>query len=257
MRLKLRGMQAASRPTCPHCAAPLSALALRNAASHCGAARCRHAAEQRLAAARRQALVEDLVATLPDGPAPLVVWLQHHDPQTVAVSAADRARHRAHLERVLAENVVIDYDTLATPSADDSRPQGAQLCSHCRGRCCAHGAAWHAFIDLPLLQRWQQAHPGQSLDDAVEAYLSLLPPEHSEHGCVYQTAQGCVVPRELRADICNSFACAPLQQVQASAVADSQRPVLALGVGEHTIERVALITAQGMQALSLPPPAPA
>ena len=83
--------------------------------------------------------------------------------------------------------------------------------------------------------------------------MSLMPTEHSDHGCVYQTAQGCVVPRELRADICNSFACAPLQQVQASAAADSQRPVLALGVGEHAIERAALITEHGTQALSLPP----
>src|SRR5687768_7143607 len=165
---------------CPHCQAPLSELARRSGAAHCGAARCRHAAEQQLAAAQRQALVDNLIATLPGGLAPLVVWLQHHDPQTVAITDADRARHRAHLQRVLAENVVIEYDMLAPPSAADSRPQGAQLCGHCRGRCCAHGASWHAFIDLPLLQRWQQAHPERSLDDAVEAYMALLPAEHSD-----------------------------------------------------------------------------
>ena len=84
---------------------------------------------------------------------------------------------------------------------------------------------------------------------AVEAYMALLPPEHSDHGCVYQTAQGCVVPRDLRADICNSFACAPLQQVQA---ADSTRPVLALAVSENQIERVALISERGTQTMPLP-----
>ena len=152
------------------------------------------------------------------------------------------------------QNIVFDRSRLAESTADDSHPQGARLCGHCRGRCCQHGAGWNAFIDLTVLQRWQQIHPEQCAADAVQAYLSLLPGKHVERGCLYQTAQGCVLPRELRADICNGFACPQLQQVQASSAADRERPILALGFGRHTVERVALITEQSTQPLSSLPP---
>ncbi len=242
-----------TQATCPHCRAPLSELSRRAGTPHCGAARCRQAADEQRAAALRQAAAAALLAALPASPRPLVVWLKHHNPRTVPLSDDERARHAAYLESVLDDNIVIDRSRLAESTADDSHPQGARLCGHCRGRCCEHGAAWNAFIDLTVLQRWQRAHPGQSTADAVQAYLSLLPDRHAEHGCLYQTEQGCAVPRGLRADICNGFACPPLQQVQAAAAADRERPVLALGFRRDTVERAALITEHGTRFLPATP----
>lgn len=240
--------------TCPHCRAPLSELSRRACTPHCGAPRCRQAADERHAAALRETAAAALLATLPASPRPLVVWLKHHAPRSVPLSDEERARHQAHLETVIEQQIVIDRSRLAGSTADQSHPQGALLCGHCRGRCCQHGAGWNAFIDLTLLQRWQQAHPGQDATDAVQTYLALLPSRHAEHGCLYQTELGCALPRELRADICNGFACPPLQAVQASAAADRARPVLALGFSRHAVERAALITEQGTQALSSLPP---
>ena len=248
--VKLQAVQT----TCPHCHASLSDLASRAGAAHCGTARCRQAADDRRAAALRQSTVLDLLAKLPlpsSSPSPLVVWLVHHDPQSVPLTDEDRARHSAFLDRAIAQSLVVDRRRLAVFAADDSHPQGAQLCGQCRGRCCQHGADWHAFIDVSLLERWQQ-RPGAeqtTLADAAQAYVSMLPAQHAENGCLYQTEPGCALPREMRADICNGFACPSLQQVQRAAAADAAWPVLAIGFDRHSVGRAALITAHRTQTL--------
>ena len=151
--------------------------------------------------------------------------------------------------------MVIDPSRLAPSTADDKHPQGARLCGQCRGRCCSIGARWSAFIDLTVLQRLQQEQPGRSLADAIEAYLSMLPAEHVQGACLYQTATGCAIPRERRADICNGFACDALQQVQRIAQTDPARAVVAITFHRDQVERAAVIDAGATHALSLEPPA--
>jgi hypothetical protein len=207
---------------------------------------CRHREAEMHSAALMNALIveapADAWSQLPHlQKSPVVVWLKHCEPEMVAVNDEDRSQHRAYLESVVAEGMIIEPSRLAPHTADDRHPQGGRLCGQCRGRCCEHGAGWRAFIDLTVLQRWQEAHPASSFEDAIEAYVAMLPAEHVSGACLYQTATGCAMPRERRADICNGFACPALEQVQRLAETDSARPVLAITFHKDRVVRAAII----------------
>jgi hypothetical protein len=105
-----------------------------------------------------------------------------------------------------------------------------------------------------VLQRWQQAHPACSLADAIEAYVSMMPAEHVLDGCLYQTATGCALPRERRADICNDFACEPLQEVQRAAAGNPARAIVAITFHKDQVERAAVIEGGATHALALAMP---
>ena len=253
-------MKAAQPNTvCRHCGAVLDALARRRGVDYCGAARCRHQAAQAHTAALKRALGAAAPAAarrqlqLKEAPA-AVVWLQHCEPRMIAVGDDDRDRHRAYLESVVADGMVIDRSRLAESTADDRHPQGARLCAQCRGRCCEHGADWRAFIDLTVLSRWQQGHPACSLADAVDAYVTMLPAEHVLGACLYQTATGCAMPRERRADICNGFACEALQQVQHVAETVPAGATVAITFHKDRVERAAVIEADATREIALEMP---
>ena len=215
----------------------------------CDAAPCRHCEEQQRLQRIREATAQAALAQT--GRDALVVWLQPNEPLLQDLDDTERQAHRAFLEAVVAESRVIARDRLAGHTADDTHPQGAHLCGQCRGHCCRHGAAWQAFIDVALLQRWQRAHADAPPGAAIDYYVAALPDHHVQDSCLYQTERGCALPREHRADICNGFACAPLQQVQRSAAEAPQRPVLALTFDRDRVQRAAGITAEGITALEL------
>jgi hypothetical protein len=246
-----------SPSTCRHCGKELDAHTRLTGGGHCRAASCLHREAQartdRLKQALRVSVIADARAQLPHlrQQPNSVVWLQHCEPQLATVSADDREQHRSYLASVVAERMVIDRSRLAEPSADDSHPQSARLCAQCRGRCCVHGAAWHAFIDLTLLQQWQDEHPGSSLAEAVEAYVALLPEQHVAGACLYQTATGCALPRKHRAFICNGFACEPLRQLQRLAGQDAQVAVVALTFHHNVVERAAVIDDESVSAFQV------
>ena len=84
----------------------------------------------------------------------------------------------------------------------------------------------------------------------------MLPPEHVRGACLYQTATGCAMPRERRADICNGFECDALQQVRRAAEAAPASAVLAITFHRDYIERAAVIEADATHALAQDAPAP-
>lgn len=226
----------------------LSALSRLRGADSCDASPCRHRAALAHTGRLKQALVAQAQAQEPQAQ---VVWLKHCEPQLVAVTAEDQSGHRAYLQSVLDGGYIMDTSTLAPSTADDSHPQGARLCAQCKGSCCEHGAGWRAFIDLTLLQRWQAQNPRFTLQDAVQAYVEMLPPSHVHGSCLYQTALGCAMPRQHRANICNGFACDALQATQRAAAADSQARVVAITFHQDRVERAAVIDAATTQVLPL------
>lgn len=255
-------MSALSTPTrCRHCGAALSELARRGGRGHCGLSACLHKEEAARIAGLKATLatlaLQDAARLLPtDQPAATaVVWLEPCSRALVGVSDDDRARHAAHLRQVAAEGMAIDRDRLAEASDDDHHPQSGHLCAHCGGRCCQHGAAWHAFIDIAVLRQWVRDHPQRTLDDAAQAYVDALPAAHVHGACLYQTSQGCALPRERRAWICNGFACGALQQLQAETHRDPQAGVVALTMHQGRLTAATVVTAEGTRAFErLPAP---
>ena len=245
---------------CRYCGVALDALARRRGVDHCEAASCRHKAADAHTLRIKEALAAAAPATaaaqLPHLTQPLspLVWLKHCEPRIVGISDDEREQHRAYLQAVVAENRTIDRGRLAPSTADDRHPQGARLCAQCRGRCCEHGADWRAFIDVTLLEKWRDEAPERSLDGAVEAYMAMLPQAHVEGGCLYQTAAGCAMPRERRAEICNGFACDALEAVQKAAAADPGAAALAITFHRDRVERAAVIEREATHAVQIDAP---
>ncbi|HEX2827517.1 MAG TPA: hypothetical protein VHP37_14295 [Burkholderiales bacterium] len=234
-------------PVCRSCRAPLDPLTQRRGVGYCDAAACRHKAADARTSLIRKALAAAAPAAaaaqlphLSKPPAP-VVWLKRWEPEIVETTREERDAHRAYLEAVVAENRTIDRGRLSPSTADDRHPQGARLCGQCRGRCCEHGGDWRAFLDITVLERWRAEAPERTFQDAVEAYLAMLPAAHVDGACLYQTTAGCAMPRERRAEICNGFACDALEAVQKAAASDPAAAVLAITFDRDRVDRAAVI----------------
>ena len=61
------------------------------------------------------------------------------------------------------------------------------------------------------IARYRQRNPGATPEGVIEDYLSYLPAASTRDACVYQTARGCSLPREMRQDICNAYYCDALR----------------------------------------------
>lgn len=129
--------------------------------------------------------------------------------------APRRAALAAHLAAIAAEG-------FAAPPPGP--PEGARLrdeapepalvaaaCTACGGWCCQGGARSHAYLDAGAVLRWRADHPGAGPDAFVRDYLGRLPALSARGSCVYHGVAGCVLPRRLRADLCNAFHCSGLR----------------------------------------------
>jgi hypothetical protein len=86
-------------------------------------------------------------------------------------------------------------------------------CATCRGRCCNLGRD-HAYQDAANLESYMHRHPDQRPRHILEDYLSRMPNRAYKESCVYHVEAGCVLPREMRAGICNEFYCTELRDFQ-------------------------------------------
>lgn len=200
--------------SCPHCGQVLNLLAQRLQQPHCGSAQCRQRADEAQLQGRWQRVVALAAEQAAEhgvpraGTPPEVVWLDPA-PRTLApVTEALRETLAQAWRKAAAEDQRRRHG--GQDSAEALPAAAATLCALCGGTCCVQGAQHHAFIDAEVLERWQVQHPGQSTEDAIAAYLAALPAEHLDGGCAFQTATGCHLPREDRADICNRYVCKAL-----------------------------------------------
>ncbi len=246
-------MPTAPAATCHHCGAAVSALQQRQGGI-CGAAACRHRAAQarlqRLEQTVGQAALQAAAPNLRGAPVTLV-WLQDCDTRLTPVTAARQAAHQAHLHALLAEPPDADPQPLApAPAATPLGAQEGRLCAQCGGRCCAEGGQRQAFITWPQLLRWQQGQPGRTAQDAAAFFMAHLPPEHVSGSCLYHGPQGCALPREHRADICNAYTCDALDGVQATLRQAPQAAFVAVTLNGDSAVRGALVQAESTQQLS-------
>ena len=82
-------------------------------------------------------------------------------------------------------------------------------CAACGGHCCSRGGV-HAYLDHNSIRRVAQAHPTLRARGLAALYFDRLPAESLDGSCVFHRSDGCVLPRELRANLCNAFYCTPL-----------------------------------------------
>lgn len=234
---------------CRFCGQALSALLQQQRSEHCTAAACRHAAQQarmqRLDSGVGRATLNDSEARLGRAPAALL-WLRECPTRQLPLSARRAEAHRAFLQALADTEGAAQMAPLPEPPASVA-PAGSQegrLCAQCRGRCCNEGGATHAFIGLPQLLRWQRREAGRTLQGAVAYFMERLPPRHTQHSCLYHGPQGCGLPREDRAEVCNSHACSSLQQMRGLLREQPAAAFAVVTLDDETVSRRAAITAE-------------
>lgn len=116
-------------------------------------------------------------------------------------------------------------DDITMQMKRDAQMQGTELCSIlsnacaiCRGSCCILGADTDAYLKVDTLLRYMHQHPELQQRQVLEEYLSYLPKKTYEDSCVYHTEFGCALPRDMRAETCNSFACDGLVEIREHAI---------------------------------------
>jgi hypothetical protein len=136
----------------------------------------------------------------------------------VPLPAERRHEFVARLMRLVDEVFTEGPERGATdPNTDEEQARlGAMLgvaCTTCLGRCCLNGNT-HAFVDGPTIRRYLIDNPGVTPEEVLESYRRFLPERTFRGGCVFQTAEGCSLPRALRSYTCNSARCAGLNELR-------------------------------------------
>ncbi|MGV7210363.1 hypothetical protein ACLB1G_21225 [Oxalobacteraceae bacterium A2-2] len=137
------------------------------------------------------------------------------------LSARRRERYRAHLLGIVAEASgmpsagapAAGTSSAAMPSAVSAMP--GRLCALCGGGCCTRGGE-QAYLSAATLRRFMDARPQLSPAEVVAAYLEHVAPAPQARSCINHTRHGCSLPRDMRSDICNRFACEPLARLLAA-----------------------------------------
>ena len=181
-----------------------------------------------------------------DGSSFTVTLVPHTDAVESPLPDDRRDALRMHLMHIASlavahrEGRVLDDDALRLslpvpepPPAGLPPEVGAVMlnaCGGCRGFCCSGGGN-HAYLTPATILGYIDEHPGRSVEEIVEAYLSCVGERTMEHRCVYQRAHGCTLPPAMRSDTCNRYYCDALLAFRRSQ--GEGRPVRAFFVPTH------------------------
>ena len=191
-------------------------------------------------------------------------------PEMIARSGSARTgRYQAHLEEALAAALACDdiselihdrhYALHERRLAQDAFLSGSpglatvsdRVCALCRGGCCTEGGD-HAYISPVLLRRQLDASSDLSGQQLVSVYMSVLPDESIAGSCINHGINGCVLPREMRSDVCNHFLCEPVRDYQAkSAETNPISDVFVVQRSNHQWNRFASESANALVACYL------
>lgn len=104
----------------------------------------------------------------------------------------------------------------------------------CKGSCCDEGEQ-HAFLSVFTMRNYMDKHPTVSVEDVLKLYMSYIGEERVENSCVNKSKTGCVLPRELRSDVCNAYYCDPIKGYLANI--DNENKVLQVFVVQRAYSK--------------------
>jgi hypothetical protein len=182
----------------------------------------------------------------------------HFSRAVVKLPRARRMEFRAHLVRIVRQAFEEKLDTSDVSMLAEELsvavqpppefPEGGPGCATCRGHCC-RVAGTHAFLNATVVRSFLVRNPGMSQRAVVRAFLSQLPKMSFDYSCVYHGRHGCVLPREMRAGICNYYYCQGLQELRETLASSGRRPVLMVSIAGEKVGRAALLKPEGERVL--------
>lgn len=177
----------------------------------------------------------------------LVAQLPVNERPTGPLGETRRAAFAANmafaLDRALAEPDRPFPETAEPPPAQ--APLIRASCAACLGSCCSAGAD-HAYLYPDHFRRLLRDRPGLTRDQILAEYESRLPALVYQESCVYHTTSGCALPRDLRANLCNTFLCGGLSQMlDAQPKEGAPLPVLAVCARDNSADPVRVTVFDG------------
>lgn len=153
--------------------------------------------------------------------APLQLVIPSGSARGRPLKPARKARYLAHVQAMaqqaaaLPPGTPVNNDNVDTADAGASSARPGRLCGLCGGGCCTLGSD-HAYLSPPTMRRFMDAQPQLSVAEVVAAYVDRMPAAPRFASCINHTSIGCSLPRAMRSDICNNFACGALKQLQSA-----------------------------------------
>lgn len=181
---------------------------------------------------------------------------------TTRLPAQRRCEFRDHIKVLIdraaalpVEPAIDQEPVIEAIAVQDARLQAASgsACACCQGSCCRGGAYTHAYLGVETLQRYMTTHPDQSPRKVLASYMRHIGDETCEGSCVYHRADGCSLPREMRATICNEFYCGGLREFRANVPATGPVRGFFVATTDDAIQRAALVHEEQMLMIPAPP----
>lgn len=173
-----------------------------------------------------------------------IALLPHQNDPTVPLPAATRAAFIARLEKKIhAVCSSLDGGSFIGPIQSRTLQEPTIIenvgCTACQGHCCSQGRANNAFLSDKDLVDVQRAHPDQSVSDMVAFYTAALPERSVENACVFQSDQGCTLPRDWRSGVCNTYRCVPLITLSDQCKKSDDLPFVIVAFNDEKVKTVA------------------
>lgn len=251
-------MHPPSRQSCAFCGAPLTPHQAASGAT-CGQHACNHQAALQAIAQRKAQAHARLMASAARHRDRAAAKLKLASPHEIPIAlvpastrrltllpASRRRLFREHLEMILTrleQTPAASRAPLPPEERADAAPFHPEApvfgagCSACRGYCCRTGGV-KAFLNEQTLQRFAASNPSLDRSETVHAYVSRLPERSMKDSCVFHGEQGCTLPRNMRAAICNTYHCDSLLKLQAV----NARQVLITAADDGNVVRAAVFT---------------
>jgi hypothetical protein len=153
-----------------------------------------------------------------------------------------REEFTEHLDEIIAEAFDEEGELmLEEPEMFENRdeiepadPMAVTLtCIACRGHCCHNGADQQAFLTMEMIVYYRLRDPDVTPDEIREEYLAYLPELTQTDSCVYHGDMGCTLPRQLRADLCNTWRCSGQEKMVAEVVAKGAQKAVAVAIVDN------------------------
>jgi len=142
-------------------------------------------------------------------PAEIVATSPHLENHFVPQDKVVLKTFRAHLRSLAKDVLALEDVHEPEPALAVENPHAgfSALCGGCQGDCCRMGVGHNAFIEEHVVGRLLKQQADSRPKDLVERYEAYIPEEHVSGSCFYHGPKGCSLPREMRSDICNRYAC--------------------------------------------------
>jgi hypothetical protein len=114
-----------------------------------------------------------------------------------------------------------------------------------------------AYLSSTTIRRLMRLRPELPLDRVAAEYLDRLGDETVAGSCINHTSAGCGLPREMRADTCNTYFCTPMRGWQVRC-ASGEKPLGAFVIQRgqdnwsqdrtdvaHDVVSISVVTEQG------------